>query len=240
MSYSYSINFTLLFPYWPVYVSGTVTTLAVSALAVAFAFPLGLLGALCRVSPRRLVRWPAAAYVEVLRNVPFLVVLYIVFFALPAIGLVIDPFIAAVVTMSLNGSAFVVEIFRGGFAAIPPAQTQAGLSLGMGRYQVFRYVVFPQVVAVAFPALGNQVTSIVIGSSVCSVIGVQEVTYQILVVGASTFRYFEVFTLAAVMYLIATQLIMLGWNAVGRLVVRGTPVPIRQRRRLIWEALTSR
>jgi His/Glu/Gln/Arg/opine family amino acid ABC transporter permease subunit len=176
--------------------------------------PLGVAGALGRTSRVRVLNGAIASYVELVRNVPLLVVLYLLFYALP-VGFRLTALQAGVLALSVNSTAFCVEIFRGGLSAIPRGQYEAAASLGLHRVHVFRLVVFPQLLRVVFPALGNQVISVVLGSSVVSVVGVPELTYETLSIGSITFRYFEIFVLAAVFYIVAAQAVGLLWRAVG-------------------------
>ena len=117
--------------------------------------------------------------------------------------------------LAVNSTAFCVEIFRGGLSAIPHGQYEAAASLGLHRALAFRKIIMPQLLRVVFPSLGNQVISVVLVSSVASVIGVPELTYETLSIGSITFRYFELFVLAAIAYIVAAQVISLVWRAVG-------------------------
>jgi polar amino acid transport system permease protein len=155
-----------------------------------------------------------AVYVELVRNVPLLVVLYLLFYGLPA-SLRLSALQAGVLALAVNSTAFSVEIFRGGLSAIPHGQYEAAASIGLHRALAFRLIIMPQLLRVVFPSLGNQVISVVLGSSVASVIGVPELTYETLSIGSITFRYFELFVLAAIAYIVAAQAISLAWRIVG-------------------------
>ncbi len=176
--------------------------------------PLGLLGAVGRSNRVPILDQAIATFVELIRNVPLLVVLYLLFYALPA-RIRLTALEAGVLALAINSTAFCIEIFRGGFSAIPRGQYEAASALGLHPVLAFRLVIFPQLLRVVFPALGNQVISVVLGSSVAAVIGVPELTYETLSIGSMTFRYFELFVLAAVCYIIAAQLIGLVWRAAG-------------------------
>jgi polar amino acid transport system permease protein len=204
-----------LLPYAPAFVAAFGQTVFISLVALAVSFPAGLIGAFARTSRVSSVRAIAAIYVELLRNLPFLVLLYLLYFTLPATGLKFDAVASGVLALALNSTAYTIEIFRGGLKAIPDTQYQAAYSLGMRPYQVLIHVVIPQVLRLSFPGLGNQVVAVVLSSSLVSVIGVSELTYRSLVVGSKTFRYFEVLALAGILYLGAIQLIKLGWSWMG-------------------------
>jgi polar amino acid transport system permease protein len=188
----------------------------VSAATVAIALPVGLGGALVRTSKYRVARAMTAGYVEVIRNVPILLVLFLIFFELPMLGIRLNPFAAGVAALSINGIAYVIEIFRGGLAGIPPEQYEAASSLGLRPRQVFAYVVLPQLMRISFPALGNQVVATKLASSVLFFIGVEELTSASYQVGARTFRYFEVFVITGLLYVVAAQLINRAWVRIGR------------------------
>ena len=179
---------------------------------------LGVPGALARRSCWRAVRFLMGAYVEVLRNVPLLVVLYIVFFSLPHLGLRLNGFMSALVALTLNSTAYMTEIFRAGLIAVPRGQHEAAASQGMTRFEAFRLVVFPQVLRVVYGPLGNQLIGIVLGSSLASVVTVAEITSWMGTAGSATFRYFEIFVVAGGVYLVICQAINLARVVVGRML----------------------
>jgi len=208
----YDLNLRVLVPYLPVLSWGAVRTLEISVLAILLSFPLGLFGALMRVADNRLARAIATAYVETVRNIPLLVVLYILFLVLPLYGIRINSLTAGVLGLAINSTAYTIEIVRSGFAAIPPGQYEAARSIGLHRLQVLGLVIVPQVFRIVLPTLGNQIVSVVLGSAQASIIGVGELTYQTQSIGSSTFRYFELFTIAALFYIVCVQLISLLWR----------------------------
>jgi polar amino acid transport system permease protein len=211
----YDFNLRVLVPYLPVLGWGAVRTLEISALAILMSFPFGLAGALMRISGHRVLRGIAAGFVEAVRNIPLLVVLYVLFYALPVNGVPINAFTAGVLGLTINSTAFTIEIFRGGFAAIPGAQYEAARALGLRPVLIMGLVVVPQVFRIVLPSLGNQIVSVVLGSAQASIIGVGELTYQTQSIGSSTFRYFELFTIAALFYIVCVQLISLIWRLVS-------------------------
>ena len=188
----YDFNVRVLLPYLPVFGKGALLTLEISALAILISFPCGLVGALMRISGSPLLRALGTGYVEVVRNIPLLVVLYVLFYALPVYGVPLNAFTAGVLGLSINSIAFTIEIFRGGFAAIPAGQHEAASALGLGPVQSLLLVIIPQVFRIVLPTLGNQVVSVVLGSA--------------------TFRYFELFTIAALFYILCAQLIGAVWR----------------------------
>lgn len=208
----YDFNLRVLLPYLPAFAGGALLTLEISALAILISFPCGLVGALMRISGSPLLRALGTGYVEVVRNIPLLVVLYVLFYALPVYGVPLNAFTAGVLGLSINSIAFTIEIFRGGFAAIPAGQHEAASALGLGPVQSLLLVIIPQVFRIVLPTLGNQVVSVVLGSAQASIIGVTELTYQTQSIGSATFRYFELFTMAALFYILCAQLIGAIWR----------------------------
>lgn len=208
----YDLNLRVLVPYLPVLGWGAVRTLEISVLAILLSFPLGLVGALMRVADNRLARAIATGYVETVRNIPLLVVLYILFLVLPLYGVRINSLTAGVLGLAINSTAYTIEIVRAGFASIPAGQYEAARSLGLHRLQMLCFVIVPQVFRIVLPTLGNQIVSVVLGSAQASIIGVGELTYQTQSIGSSTFRYFELFTIAALFYIVCVQLISLLWR----------------------------
>jgi len=211
----YDFNLRVLYPYLPTLGWGAVQTLEISALAILLSFPLGLIGALMRISGSRVLRGAAATYVEVVRNIPLLVVLYVLFYVLPLYKVPINAFTAGVLGLTINSTAFTIEIFRGGFSAMPAGQYEAARALGLGRAAIFRLIVVPQVFRIVLPSLGNQLVSVVLGSAQASIIGVGELTYQTQSIGSKTFRYFELFTIAALFYIVCVQIIGQLWRLIS-------------------------
>lgn len=219
---AYDTDFSVLLPYMPQLEQGALLTLWISLLALLISFPLGLLGALLRVSANRVVRYLMATYVELFRNIPIIVVLYLLFFLLPENGLPLTGMQAGVLGLSLNSTAFLIEIFRGGLSAIPAGQYEAAQALSLSRRKTFNKIIFPQLLKVVFPSLGNQVVMVVLGSAQASIIGVAELTYQTQSIGSVVFRYFEVFLVAAIFYIICVHVISYAWRLIGKRFVRET------------------
>jgi His/Glu/Gln/Arg/opine family amino acid ABC transporter permease subunit len=196
-------------------------TLWLSLQTIVLSTIVGVIGALCRRSESLLLRFLGTAYVEVLRNIPLLVVIYLVFFGLAQIGIRIDNFNSALVALTLNAGAYMTEIFRGGLIAIPRGQYLAALSQGMTRLQLYRYVVMPQVFRIIYAPLGNLFIGIIIGSSLSAVIGVEELANWMFYVGNESFRYMESFLVAGLVYVAIAQSVNVGRILTGRALMRG-------------------
>ena len=205
---------------------GIATTLYVSVIAYVAAAAVGLLFGLMRASRRRVLREAASVYIEVVRGVPMLVILYYVaFVAAPAAVLLInrlaEPLIAAgwmeplsvrrvdfvwraIIALTIGYSAFLAEIFRAGIEAVPRGQLEAALSLGMSRRQAMLHVVLPQAARTVLPPLGNDFVAMIKDSALVSVLGVGDITQQAKVYSASSFRFFETYNTVAFLYLVMT------------------------------------
>ena len=214
-------------------VQGIVTTVYVSLISYAAALWVGLVVGLMRISSRRAVREVGSFYVEIIRGLPMLVILYYVaFVAAPALvsginqlgrwlsgswltaslGQVlvsltvreVDFTARAILALTIGYSAFVAEIFRAGIQSIPRGQMEAARSLGMSYWQAMYYVILPQAVRNVLPPLGNDFIAMLKDSSLVSVVGVQDITQLGKVYSANTFRFFETYNVVGFLYLVMT------------------------------------
>jgi polar amino acid transport system permease protein len=224
----YAFNLAGLLPYIDPLPHAIVLTLWLSTLSILLSIAVGLAGALCRTSTSLILRWTGAAYVEVLRNIPLLVVIYLIYFGLAQVGIRVTNFNSALIALTLNAGAYMTEIFRGGLVAIPRGQYEAARSQGMTAWQLYRYVIFPQVFRIIYAPLGNLMIGIVIGSSLASVIGVEEVTTWMRRAGDETFRYMESFLAVGVVYVALAQAINIGRIVTGRWLLSRAPVGMRR------------
>lgn len=197
----YSFNFRDVWRYQDMLLEGAWLTLQLSAITIVLGLVLGVLGAGMRTSRVSWLRWIATVYVEVIRNTPLLVQLFIVFFGLPGLGIRMDAMQAAIITLSINLGAYAIEIIRAGIQAIPKSQIEAGLSLGMSRLEVFRYVVLFQALRIIYPALASQFILLLIATSIVSQIAAEELFHVGSFIESRTFRSFEVYLVITAMYL---------------------------------------
>jgi His/Glu/Gln/Arg/opine family amino acid ABC transporter permease subunit len=219
----YQFSLRAISSYFGLLPGAIVVTLWLSLLTIVLSTVVGIIGVLCRVSRLWALRFVGTAYVEVLRNIPLLVVIYLVFFGLAQLGLLVDGFNSALIALTLNAGAYMTEIFRGGLVAVPQGQYEAARSQGMTAAQLYRHIVFPQVFRIIYAPLGNLFIGIVIGSSLASVIGVEELATWMHLVGDQSFRYLEVFLVAALVYVGLAQGINVGRIATGRVLLRSAP-----------------
>jgi len=176
----------------------TVTlTFVVMAIALVVALPI----ALARISRVRLLNIPANLYVQVLRGIPTLLLLFYLYYVFPFAGIKLDPFVAGITGLSLTASAYLSETYRSGIQAIDRGQTEAALSLGMSRTQVMRLIVLPQAFRIMIPPIGNTFISMFKDTSLLSILTIRELMFTGEVMAATTFRFVMIFTLIIVLYL---------------------------------------
>ncbi len=197
-------------------ISGTLLTLRLSALSMTLSLIVAIAGAFARTSGPKWVQAIVAAYVELIRNTPFLVQMFLIFFGLPTVGLRLDANTGALIALVLNGSAYTIEIVRAGIESIALGQIEASFALGLSRFQSFRLVVLPQALRVVVPPLGSQFILLMLNSSVCSVISADELTAATQDIQARTFRPFEAFIVATGIYFCLSLLFSGAFAAIER------------------------
>jgi polar amino acid transport system permease protein len=180
---------------------GAATTLLLIAVTTVAGTLLSILGAAGRRSRFPLLRRAITVYVELIRNTPFLVQLFFIYFGLPALGIRLDPIVSAMLAMTLNMAAYTTEIVGAGLDAVPRGQSEAALALGLRPRQVFVKIVLPQALRVIFPALTGQIIIMMLESAVVSQIAVRELTYEADMLSARTFRAFETYLVITLVYL---------------------------------------
>jgi len=186
----------------PYLLEGAGLTVAISSVAMVLALVLGLALAAISQAPGPVARRLVAAYVEVFRNTPLLIQIFIVYFGLPQLGVKLSPFLSGLAALVLYAAAYNTEIFRAGLEAVPHGQFEAARSAGLGELQILRYVILPQAVRICFPALGNNLVSLVKNSSLVSTIGMVELMFVANDISFNNFRTFEIYGTAAVMYVV--------------------------------------
>jgi polar amino acid transport system permease protein len=210
------LQFHAVFAEFDLIIAGTALTIALSLGAIV----LGSLLAIVLVALRSLGGRPAAflvdAYVEVMRNTPFLIQLFMIFFGLPLVGITMSGTTAALLAMTLNLGAYASEIIRAGVDSIHKSQLEAGMSLAMTRLQVFRYVILTPAFARVWPALSSQFVLMMLASSICSFIAVRELSGNAAIIEQNTFRSFETYTIVTLVYLVLALSLKTGLMALGR------------------------
>lgn len=201
---AYQMHFGPVLDRAPEFVTGTINTILLSGQGIVFGLIIGLTVAIIRVEGPRWLDRIAIAYIEIIRNTPLLVQVFLFFFGLPYIGVRLSADSSAIIAISFNLGAYSAEIFRAGFLAIPKSQIEAGLALGLTRLQTIRYVVIVPALKVVFPALTGQLTLTLLGSSVVCAISANELTLAASKVESLTFRSLETFLVAGAIYVTLT------------------------------------
>jgi His/Glu/Gln/Arg/opine family amino acid ABC transporter permease subunit len=197
-------------------IGGMGSTILISLIAAAISITVGLLVALPGLSTRWYVRLINRFYVEIIRSIPLLPMLFWVFYGLPIIfrqmgvNIPIDPFWGAIITLALSDSAFTAEIFRAGIQSIAKGQTEAAQTVGLNYFQTMRYVILPQAIRRILPPLANQFIYIVKMSAFASVIGMQELTRRANELVVTEYRPLEIYTLLILEYLVLVLIISAG------------------------------
>ena len=195
---------------------GALLTLELSAVSMVLSLIIAILGAFGRTAGPAPLRAVIAAYVEAVRNTPFLVQVFLIFFGLPAVGIRLDANTGALIAMVLNGSAYTIEIVRAGIEAVGHGQIEAAGALGLHRFQVFRLVVLPQALRIIFAPLGSQFILLMLNSSVVSVISADELMAAAQDVQSRTFRSFETYIVVTFIYLLLASLFSAVFNGLNR------------------------
>ena len=195
---------------------GMLSTLRLSALSMVLSLALAIVGALLRTSGPKWIRVVIAAYVEIIRNTPFLVQIFMIFFGLPTIGVQLDANGAALVAMVLNGSAYTIEIVRAGIESITAGQMDAAKAIGLRPLQSFRLVVLPQALKVMLAPLGSQFILLMLNSSIVSVVSADELMAAAQDVQSRTFRPFETYIIVFVIYFIVSMLFQAAFALLDR------------------------
>ncbi len=197
---------------------GLVLTLELSLFTMAMGLLIGVSGAAARVYGPAWLRRPVAVYVETIRNTPLIVQLFLIFFGLPSAGIKFDANTAAFVALSINLGAYSIEIVRAGLEAIPRSQIEAGQSLGLSGFQIFRYVIVFPALKMMYPSLASQFVLLMLATSVVSQISAQDLFHAASIIQSRTFRDFEVYIVVAVAYLALALVFRLVFAGIYQLV----------------------
>jgi len=187
---------------------GCLGTLGLALAGMVLALVIGIGGVVLRDSPYRGLRWLVISFVELIRNTPFLVQIYFIFFALPLAGIRLDPTPTAIIALGVNGGAYAIEIIRGGVQSIGKGQIEAGLALGLHKGQVFRLVVLKPALRAIFPSLTSQFILLTLTTSIASAISAYELTSVAQNIENNSFRSFEVYGVVTLLYLAMSWLMM--------------------------------
>ncbi|WP_310550437.1 amino acid ABC transporter permease [Paenibacillus glufosinatiresistens] len=194
----------MAYDYRDFFLTGLKYTLLLSVIGVFCGFVLGIIVALMRMSPWRVLRWIATLWVEFLRGTPMLVQLFLIHYGLTKYGIEFTAVQSGAITLSINSSAYLAETFRAGIQGVDRGQSEAARSLGMRPAMTFRYIVLPQAIKAVLPAIGNEFITIIKESSIVSMIGVYDLMFQSRSITTITYEPMNPLIIAALLYFILT------------------------------------
>ncbi|MEA9391899.1 amino acid ABC transporter permease [Acerihabitans sp. TG2] len=206
-------DFSSVLQQWPLLLTGTLITLLMTLVSTLLGLGLGIACGWARANGARWLRLLVGCYVELVRNTPYIVQLFFIFFGLPSLGLQMSALTASILSLILNLGAYAGEITRAGIVTTERSQIEAAQSLALDRWQIFSRVVLPPALARVWPSLISQVIIIMLGSAVCSQISTEELSYSANLISSRSFRNFEAFIIVAAIYLMLAVLVrqFLGW-----------------------------
>jgi polar amino acid transport system permease protein len=208
-----TFDFLSVLSQWPLLLKGVVWTLGLTVISAVIGVLVGVACAWSRAHGPVWLKWLAGTYVELIRNTPFIVQLFFVFFGLPAMGVKLSPELASIIAMVINLGAYATEIIRAGIEATPKGQIEAAVSLALNRTQTFIRVVLPPALKKVWPALVSQIVIVMLGSAVCGQISTEELSYAANLIQSRNFRAFEAFIVATAIYLMLSVAVrkLLNW-----------------------------
>lgn len=212
----YKFDFNPVLNGFPDLLMGCAGTLGLAFAGLLLSSVIGAVGVALRGSHLAPVRWTVITFVELIRNTPFLVQIYFVFFALPLVGIRLDPTPTAIIALGVNGGAYAIEILRGGVQAIDKGQIEAGHALGLSKLQVFRLIVFKPALRAVFPSLASQFILLTLTTSIASAISAYELTSVAQRIESDSFRSFEVYGTVTFLYLAMSTALLMGMSAIAQ------------------------
>lgn len=215
------LDWQIITHYFPFLLKGAIITLEISVISLILGLLAGLVAALWILSTNPLLHWPARFYVWIVRSTPLLVQLFIIYFGLPQFGLNLNPFWSGVLALALNTGAYNAETIRGGILAVPKGQQEAARSLGMSKRLTMRRIILPQAMRLIIPPLGNNFVILIKDTSLVSTITLVELTLTAQRLIGSTYKPFEMYLMAAVLYAILTTCATLLLRQVERRTIWG-------------------
>ena len=209
------LDFLAVLSQWPLLLRGVAWTLGLTAVSAVLGVLLGIVCAWSRTQGPAWARPLAGSYVELVRNTPFIVQLFFIFFGLPMAGIRLSPEWASVIAMVVNLGAYSAEIVRAGIESTPRGQIEAAMSLALTRMQTFVRVVLPPALQRVWPALVSQIIIVMLGSAVCGQISTEELSFAANLIQSRNFRAFEAFIVATVLYLLLAMALRATLNWLG-------------------------
>ena len=199
------LDWTIIVRNWPVLLSGFINTLKLAVLAIAASFVLGVVAGALRMSRSPYLHYPAVLYIEVIRGVPLIMVIFWFYFLAPILaGRPLDNFTSALIAFIVFEAAYLAEIVRAGIQSVPLGQVQAAISTGLTHRQAMGHVILPQAIRNMIPALVTRFIVLFMDTSLAYIIGYRELTRVARIIAEREFRAFEVYTFIAIVYFVCT------------------------------------
>ncbi len=205
---NYQLDFSPVIEGLPSLLMACLGTFLLAISGMLLAVVIGIGGVILRDSPFKPFRWLVIAFVELIRNTPFLVQIFFIYFALPLAGLRLDPTPTAIIALGINGGAYAIEIIRGGVQSISKGQIEAGLALGLHKAQVFRFIILKPALRAIYPSLTSQFVLLTLTTSIASAISAYELTSVSQLIESESFRSFEVYFTVTLFYLVISWVMM--------------------------------
>lgn len=215
---TYQFDFSSLWAYWPEFLQGAWLTLQLSAISTVLGFVLGTLCAIGRSDGPRWVRFLVASYVEIIRNTPLLVQVFIVYFGIATLGIRVSANMAAVIALVVNVAAYTCEIVRAGLESVHKSQLEAADCLGLSRPQIYWHVIIRPAIERVYPALTSQYVLLMLASSITSQISAEELTAVANRIQSDTFRSFETYIVVGLIYLALSFVVRIALGLFGLVV----------------------
>ncbi|MED5019999.1 amino acid ABC transporter permease [Paenibacillus chibensis] len=213
---SETFDIRILFDHWDRFLEGFLHTIEASAIALIGSFILGTIIAVMRISPVKPLNWLGTAYVEFIRNIPLLLVVFFFFLGLPSLGIPLDGFTSGTLGLMVYTASFIAESIRAGIQAVPTGQTEAARATGLTYLQTMTSIVLPQAVKIVLPSISNQFINLVKNSSILAVVAGLDLMYYADLINADTFMPLTVYTLVALFYLVLTLPLSMAVHAMER------------------------
>lgn len=215
---NYIFEFSDVLAAWPRLLTGLIYTAELTVASIALGFFLGTVSAIVRHQKIRVLNTMVSVYVEILRNTPFLVQAFLVFFGLSTLGLRLSAELCAVLALTLNASAYTCEIMRAGLDSVHRGQVEAADAMGMSRPAIYWHILLLPATERVYPALTSQFVLVMLSSSITSQISAEELTGVANIIQSETFRSFEVYLIIGVIYLALSFVFRFAFWAIGLVI----------------------
>jgi polar amino acid transport system permease protein len=220
----YIFQFNVIWQNWRLFAQGVWLTIQITSIAMVLGLVVGMIMAGLQTLKIRPVTAVIQVYIEIIRNTPFLVQLFFVYFGLPTLGILVPAWQAALLALTINIGAYATEIVRAGVEAISKGQIEAGRSLGLSTVQIFTHIIIKPALMTVYPALTSQFILFMLNSAVISAISAQELAYQAYYIQSRTFRSFEIYLFVTLLYLGLAYLFRAAFGLIGKLLFGKVPV----------------